>query len=549
MVAVSTKVTGAQPAANPYDYQAIVIGAGVSGMYQLKRLLDLGVDTIVLDSNSDLGGTWYNNRYPGARFDSESYTYGYSFSKELLEEWDWKERFSAQPETLRYLNLVADKFGLREHMQFDCRVEKMIFDEANDIWELHLHDGRTITAQVVITALGALSTPTLPNIQGIDDFEGLSFHPHHWPHDLKDLAGLRVGVIGAGATAIQIIPEVAKQASRLTVFQRRPNWAAPLHNSPINAEEMDDIRSRYDDIFAACDRSPTAFEYVPDPRSFYDVSPEERRELWDRLYDEPGFGIWLSNFPETFTDETANAELSDYIAERIRDRVDDPRVAEKLIPKDHGFGIQRLPLETGYFETFNRDNVELVDLKETPIERVTSTGLRTSANEYEFDVIVYATGFNSFTGAYDSMEIYGVGGKKLDEIWASGLATYLGLFISEFPNMAMLGGPQIAVTNFPRSSELIVDWLTPVLEKFWSNDHSRFNATREAQGTWVEEVKNTYEGLLINKAQSWFTGYNSNVKGQEYGNTRYTVYATGRVEYANRLQEIASNNFEGVVFS
>ncbi len=343
------------------DYEVVVIGAGVAGIYQIKRLKDLGVRATVLDANEDLGGTWWHNRYPGARFDSESFTYGYSFSRELLDEWHWTEQFSPQPETLRYLNHVADKFGLREHMQFGCRVDSMIFDDETCTWTLRLSDGRRISTRFVITAVGVLSTPTLPRIEGMDSFQGLSFHSFYWPHEPVDLAGKRVAVIGTGATAIQLIPEVAKAAGRLTVFQRRPNWAAPLNNAPISDAEMAEIRERYDEIFATCARTPGGFEHEPDRRGFYEVSPEERRRLWDKLYDEPGFGIWLRNFVEIFVDEKANAEFSDYIAERIRRRVDDPQIAEKLIPKDHGFGIQRVPLETDYFETYNRDNVELVD--------------------------------------------------------------------------------------------------------------------------------------------------------------------------------------------
>lgn len=549
MVANISQANGTERQSAPYDYEVIVIGAGVSGIYQIKRLVDLGIHATVLDGNENLGGTWYNNRYPGARFDSESYTYGYSFSQELLDEWHWKERFSPQPETLRYLNYTVDKFNLREHMQFGCRVEAMIFDEQADVWRLTLSDGRTLVSRVVITGLGPLSTPTLPKIEGMDDFQGISFHPHHWPHDLTDLTGLRVGVVGSGATAIQIIPEVAKQASQLTVFQRRPNWAAPLNNAPIEQAEMDAIRARYDEIFAACAQSPGAFEHVPDSRSFYDVAPEKRREFWDRLYDESGFSIWLANFPEIFVDKDANAELSDYIAERIRQRVDDPELAEKLIPKDHGFGVQRLPLETGYYETYNRDNVELVDAKATPIERITTTGLRTSEREYEFDVIIYATGFDAFTGAYDHVDIRGIGGKKLRDVWADGPTTYLGMFVNDFPNMAMLGGPQIAAANFPRGSEVAVDWILPLLQRMQEDGYTRFNVGEDSQQAWFEEVKKSYEGLLINTAQSWFTGYNSNLEGHEYGNTRYTVYASGGVEYAKRLQQIAGNGYEGIDFS
>lgn len=533
----------------PRDYEVVVIGAGVAGIYQIKRLADLGVKATVLEANDDLGGTWYNNRYPGARFDSESFTYGYAFSREILDEWDWSEQFSPQPETLRYLNFVAEKFDLRKHMQFGCRVEAMTFNDDFDTWTLRLADGRELTTRFVITALGVLSIPTKPEFEGMESFEGLSFHPFEWPHDQPDLTGKRVACIGTGATAIQLIPEVAKVARQLTVFQRRPNWAAPLNNAPISAEEMTAIRARYDEIFERCARTPGGFEHEPDRRGFYDVTPAERRELWDRLYDGPGFGIWLQNFVEIFTDEQANAEFSDYIAERIRQRVNDPELAEKLIPKDHGFGIQRVPLETGYFEAYNRDNVELVDSAETPIVRITPTGLETTDRAFEFDVIIYATGFDSFTGAFDKIDIRGAGGRRLREKWAGGPITYLGLMASGMPNLVMLAGPQHASTNFPRGAELAVDWITPFLEYLWAHGYTRFDAREDAEQAWFQHVKDMYEGLLMRKAKSWITGYNSNVDGHEYGKIRYNIYTGGGPKYARRLRECAENDYDGVELS
>ena len=530
------------------DYQVVIIGAGLSGIYQIKRLADLGVRATVLDANDDLGGTWYNNRYPGARFDSESYTYGYSFSQEVLDEWDWTEKHSAQPETLAYLNYVADKFELRKYMQFGCRVGSMVFYEDTNTWMLRLSDGHEITTRFVVTAVGTLSTPTLPKIEGIASFRGISFHASNWPHEPLDLTGKRVAVIGSGATAIQLIPEVAKAAEQLTVFQRRPNWAAPLNNAPISETEMAEIRERYDEIFATCARSPGGFEHEPDSRSFYDVGPAQRRELWDRLYDEPGFGIWLQNFYEIFVDEKANAEISNYIAERIRQRVNDPMLAERLIPKDHGFGVQRLPLETGYFETYNRANVELVDAVETPIVRVTPKGLETSDRSFEFDVIVYATGFDSFTGALDQIDIQGSGGERLRNKWAAGPLTYLGLMISEFPNFLMLMGPQTAAANFPRAAEISVDWVTPFLEHMWAQGHQRFDVNETSEAEWVEHVKAMYKGALLRKAKSFFTGYNSNIEGHEYGKTRYNIYNGGVPRYANIVNKVAENDYEGVNF-
>ena len=530
------------------DYQAIVIGAGVAGIYQIKRLADLGVRATVLDGNPDLGGTWYNNRYPGARFDSESYTYSYSFSKEVLDEWHWTEKFSPQPETLQYLNFVTDKFQLRQYMQFNCWVEAMVFDKDANFWTVKLADGRQLTTRFIVTGVGVLSTPTLPKLEGLESFKGVSFHAANWPHEPLDLTGKRVAVVGTGATAIQLIPEVAKVAKKLTVFQRRANWAAPLNNGPISEADMEEIRQRYDEIFEVCARSPGGFEHEPDRRGFYEVSPEQRKELWDRLYDEPGFGIWLQNFMEIFVDEKANAEFSGYIADRIRARVDDPALAEILIPKDHGFGIQRVPLETGYYETYNRDNVELVDATATPIVRVTPTGIETTEESRDFDVIVYATGFDAFTGAFDQIDIQGVDGARLRDKWAEGPVTFLGATVGGFPNFLMLVGPQTAASNFPRGAELSVDWVTPLLEYMWSHGYQRFDVDEAAEAQWCQHVKDLYQGMLLRKARSWFTGYNSNLEGHEYGNMRYNIYNGGGPKYASMLSDMADKDYQGLYF-
>jgi cation diffusion facilitator CzcD-associated flavoprotein CzcO len=530
------------------DYQAIVIGAGVAGIYQIKRLADLGVRATVLDGNPDLGGTWYNNRYPGARFDSESYTYSYSFSKEVLDEWHWTEKFSPQPETLQYLNFVTDKFQLRQYMQFNCWVEAMVFDKDANFWTVKLADGRQLTTRFIVTGVGVLSTPTLPKLEGLESFKGVSFHAANWPHEPLDLTGKRVAVVGTGATAIQLIPEVAKVAKKLTVFQRRANWAAPLNNGPISEADMEEIRQRYDEIFEVCARSPGGFEHEPDRRGFYEVSPEQRKELWDRLYDEPGFGIWLQNFMEIFVDEKANAEFSGYIADRIRARVDDPALAEILIPKDHGFGIQRVPLETGYYETYNRDNVELVDAAATPIVRVAPTGIETTDESRDFDVIVYATGFDAFTGAFDQIDIQGVDGARLRDKWAEGPVTFLGATVGGFPNFLMLVGPQTAASNFPRGAELSVDWVTPLLEYMWSHGYQRFDVDEAAEAQWCQHVKDLYQGMLLRKARSWFTGYNSNLEGHEYGNMRYNIYNGGGPKYASMLSDMADKDYQGLYF-
>jgi cation diffusion facilitator CzcD-associated flavoprotein CzcO len=536
---------------NEPGYEVIVIGGGVAGLYQIKRLADLGVRAMLLEAAPDLGGTWYWNRYPGARFDSESYTYGYSFSKELLNEWHWKERFSGQPENLRYLNYVAEKFDLRKYMQFNAKVEAAHYDESHNLWRLKIADGREVTCRFVIMALGLLSIPTLPRFEGMDSFKGRSFHTFYWPQEPVELAGKKVAVIGTGATGIQVIGEIADKVGELTVFQRRPNWSAPLNNRPISQAEMADIRAHYDEIFATCARTPGGFEHEPDRRGFYEVSREERLQLWDRLYDQPGFAIWLRNFREIFTNEEANAEFSEYIADRIRRRVKDPVVAEKLIPRDHGFGVQRVPMETHYFEAYNRPNVHLVDISETPIVRVTETGLRTTERDYGFDIIVYATGFDAITGGFDHIDIRGVDGETLRDKWKDGPSTFLGMLIHGFPNLLMPAGPQSgsASTNYPRGIETGVNWCTDLLEHMWEHGCMRAEATREAEERWTAHVTQMYSTMLMRKAKSWFTGYNSNVPGHEHGRIRYFVYNGGVPKYVARITEVAQKGYEGILLT
>jgi cation diffusion facilitator CzcD-associated flavoprotein CzcO len=539
-----------QPSDQP-DHEAIVIGAGVCGIYQLYRLVEMGVDATVLEAGDDLGGTWYWNRYPGARFDSESISYGYSFSEELLQEWDWKERFSGQPENLRYLQYVADKFDLRRHMQFSCPVESARFDDEAALWRVHLEDGRDLTCRFLITAIGLLSAPTLPRYEGMNSFEGQSFHTYNWPTEPIELAGKRVAVIGTGATGVQVIGEIADKVGELTVFQRRPNWCAPLHNAEIGTEEMADIKARYDEIFELCARTPGGFIHEPDRRPFFEVPREERVAKWEKLYGEPGFGIWLANFTEIFVDEEANAELSEFIADKIRERVHDPVLAEKLIPKDHGFGVQRVPLETRYYEAYNRDNVHLVDLQETPIERITPRGIRTTDREYEFDIIVYATGFDAITGAYDRIEICGAGGQSLKEKWAAAPSTFLGLTVAGFPNMFMPTGPQSgsASTNFPRGIELGVDWVVDLLQHMWKHGYTRVEATPAAEAEWSAYVAKLYAKMLLRNSQGWFTGYNSNVDGHEKGTRRNLVFNGGTPKYREKINEVAESGYRGLTFS
>jgi len=523
------------------DFDAIIIGAGLSGMYQLHRARELGLKARVFEAGTEVGGTWYWNRYPGARFDSESYSYGYSFSKELLEEWEWSEHFAGQPETLRYCKYVADKFDLRRDIQFRSRVTAAVYDEATRSWTVTLEDGSRPSARFLITAIGPLSTPTLPRIEGLDSFQGQSFHTARWPKDGVDFKGKRVAVIGTGATGVQTIQTIAGDVGHLTVFQRTPNWCAPLHNGKIDADTQKQIKAGYGELFARCKETFACFIHTPDPRGAFEVSAEEREAFYEKLYGERGFGIWQGNFKDILIDRKANATISDFVARKIRQRVKDPATAEKLVPKDHGFGTRRLPLETHYYEVYNRDNVELVDIKETPIERLTRDGIKTSEKEYKFDIIIFATGFDAITGAFDKIDFRGADGVRLKDKWKSGPETYLGLMVHQFPNMMMLMGPHTALGNIPRSIEYSVDWVTGLVRFARDKGLTRLEATPKGVESWTDHVKALGVGLLSNEVDSWMTGINRNVEGK---NVRIIArYSGSAPAYRARCDEVAANGY------
>ncbi|HWD57422.1 MAG TPA: NAD(P)/FAD-dependent oxidoreductase [Stellaceae bacterium] len=531
-----------RPAGNRIaEYDAIVIGAGISGMYLLHRLRALGMNVRVFEAGGDVGGTWYWNRYPGARFDSESWTYGYSFSQELLQEWDWKEHFSPQPDTLEYLDLVAGKFDLRRDIAFDSTVTAAEWDDDSGQWTVTLDSGERTRGRFLFTAVGILSAHTLPAIAGRESFRGPAYHPARWPHEPVDFTGKRVGVIGTGATAIQAIPEIAKQAQQLTVFQRRPNWAAPLHNAKIGQAEMAAIKTRYEKIYARCRETPSWFIHEADRRKTLEVPPDEREAFWEKLYGEPGFGIWMGNFRDILLDEQANAAVTAFIARKIRERVTDPKIADRLIPKDHGFGTRRVPLESGYFEAYNRANVRLVDLNETPIERITPNGVKTSAEEHEFDILVYATGFDGVTGAFDRIDIRGPGGARLRDVWADGPRTYLGWQPEGFPNMLMVLGPHTARGNIPRVVEHSVECLVGLLEHMRAHGHSRVETRPEQVADWTETVVKAAELLLSSKVDSWQTGVNRNVEGRSV--RRVLGYNGNGLHYRRKCDEVAAGGY------
>ena len=528
------------------DYDAIIIGAGMAGMYQLYRLRQLGLSIRLFETGGDVGGTWYWNRYPGARFDSESYSYAYSFSQELLEEWDWTEHFSPQPETLRYLNHVADKFDLRKDIRFDTRIASAIYDEAENRWEVESEDGTRARAQFLITAIGPLSAYTMPDIEGIERFKGQSCHTARWPHEPVDFTGKRVAVIGTGATGVQVIQEVAKTAAHLTVFQRSPNFCAPLRNDLIAPESQSELKATYPEVFQRCHDSHGGFMHMPDPRSALEVSDEEREAFYEKLYGEPGFGIWLGNFSDSMIDEKANALITDFMKRMIRERVHDPEIAEKLVPKNHGFGTKRVPMETNYYEVYNQENVLLVDLLETPIERITPEGIQTTDAQYAFDIIVYATGFDAVTGAFDRIDIRGEAGEKLKDHWAGGPRTYLGIQVVGFPNLLTLVGPHNAATfcNIPRCIEQNVEWVTELVRNMRANGHERVSPRQESEDEWTKHVYETAEVSLLTKVDSWFMGVNHNLPDRK---PVFMAYLGGSPAYRAKCDGETASGYEGFV--
>lgn len=541
MTATLEKPSAQTQAARALDFDAIIIGAGISGMYQLLRLRDLGLKTRVFEAGTGVGGTWYWNRYPGARFDSESYSYQYSFSKELLDEWNWSEHFAGQAETLRYLNHVADKFDLRKDIQFRSRVTAAHYEEATRSWVVTLENGSRFTARLLITAIGPLSAPVMPRIEGVSSFKGEAYHTAQWPHHPVTFEGKRVAVVGTGATGVQTIQEVAKTVGHLTVFQRTPNWCKPLKNRKITDEEQKQIKANYAEMFKRCDETFSCFLHTPDPRGTFDLSPEEREAFLENLYETQGFGMWQGNFRDMLTNREANRVISEFVAKKIRQRVKDPAVADKLIPKNHGFGTRRVPMETHYYEVYNQPNVKLVDIKETPIERITEKGIRTTDAEYEFDVIIYATGFDAVTGSFDRIDIRGEKGLSLKDKWKGGIETFLGVQVAGFPNMMMLVGPHTALGNIPRSIEYNVDWVTRLIKHMHEHKLSRADAKPKAVDDWTDFVKEKAQGLLSNEIDSWMTGVNSNIEGKQ--KRAIMRYSGSAPDYRVRCNKVAAEGY------
>ena len=540
-MATSNNTRSSNRYGSPETLDALVIGAGVSGLYQLYRLRQLGLAAEIYEAGGGVGGTWYWNRYPGARFDSESYSYIYSFSDELLEQWNWSEHYSAQPENERYLNFVTDKFGLRPHIRFNARIATAAYDRDANAWQVTTEDGRQVRTRFLIAAVGILSATHLPDIAGIADFAGESFHTSRWPAEKVDLRGKRVGVIGTGATAVQLIPAIAPEVGHLTVFQRTPNYCCPLRNAPITPDEQPQIKASYPETFQKCRETFASFMQDFDPRRTFDVPEAERHAFYEHIWSQPGFTKWFGCFHDIMTDPAANEDYAEFVRNKIRARVKDPIVAEKLVPRDHPFGAKRVPLETGYYEVYNRDNVLLVDVREDPIARITPRGVETGTQEYPLDVIIYATGFDAITGELTRMDIRGEDGRSLKEKWGDGPSTYLTLQTAGFPNFFIVNGAVFC--NFTRCAEVVAEWVSDCLGWMRARGHTRIEADPDAETAWTEHANALTEGMLFTKTDSWFMG--SNILGKK---RTFLFYAGGAPAFRETIAEVASEGYRGFRF-
>jgi len=528
------------------DFDAVVIGAGFSGIHMLKSLRDkLGLQVRVYEAGDTVGGTWYWNRYPGARCDSDAYIYCFTWDKQLLQEWEWTERYPEQPEILRYLEHVADRHDLKRDMQFNTRVTGAEFDEENSLWTVHTDKGETVTARFLITAVGTLSTTNLPQFKGLDRFKGKWYHTSRFPKTGVDFTGKRVAVVGTGATAVQAIPEIAQQAKHLTVFQRTANYCVPARNGKVDPETVQQRKSDYDNIVKRIRESFFGQEHYFIPKSVLETTPEEREQQFDKMWDAGGFAFWLANYQDMFFSQEANDVIADYLKRKIRATVKDPTVAEKLIPKGYAYGTKRQPLDTNYFETFNKDNVLLVDAKtDGPIEDITEQGIRAGGKEYPFDIIVFATGFDAMTGPLKALNLKGRGGRTLDKEWQDGPHTYLGISVVGFPNLFTITGPQSpsVLTNMPVAIEQHVEWVADCIDAMRKSGKTLIEATPEAQNQWGAHVNEVVSATLMTSANSWYMS--ANIEGKPRAFLPY-LGPEGVGGYRRKCEEIAVKGYEG----
>jgi cation diffusion facilitator CzcD-associated flavoprotein CzcO len=521
------------------DVDVLVVGAGITGIYQLYRAREAGFSALLLEAGGGVGGTWYWNRYPGARFDSESYTYGYLFSRELFEEWEWQEHFAQQPEIERYLNHVVDRFDLRRHIRFDAKVTSAVYDESSATWTVAVGDGTEVRAQFLIAATGVLSVPFFPEVPGRDDFGGEQYHTGQWPAEPVDFAGKRVAVIGTGSSGVQVVPAIAGEVASLTVYQRTPHWCTPLNNSPITPDEQAQLRADFEAIRETLNTSPSGFLHPAGDRATFDDTKEDRRAFFERMWNSPGFSKLISHYTDLLFDDAANAEWCEFIADKIRGTVDDPETAERLIPRDHRFGAHRPPFVTDYYEAYNKPNVSLVDLKQTPIVRITASGIKTTEDVRELDIIVWATGFDFGTGALRCMGIRGRNGLALEDYWADGPQTFLGVQTAGFPNFFFPGGPHAAAGNNPRYNGDQVDFVIDTLTYARDHGYDTIEVDPASEEEWTGMVDRNAARAPSFGESSYYFG--ANIPGKP---RKYLLNAGGRPHFFDVIAKVRENDYK-----
>jgi cyclohexanone monooxygenase len=520
----------------------VVVGAGFAGMYMLHRLRGLGLSARVYEQGGDVGGTWYWNRYPGARCDVESMQYSYSFSEELQQEWQWSERYAPQPEILRYANHVADRFNLRPDIQLDTRVDRAVFDESTSQWSVTTSDGKTVIAKYVVLATGCLSNARMPDIKGLSSFKGKVYHTGHWPHEPVDFKGLRVGVIGTGSSGIQSVPVIAERASHLTVFQRTANFSIPARNAALTPEERDSFRSNYPE-FRRIAREETKngiVQELPD-RGALDDGDNERRAKYETRWSRGGL-TFMSVYNNLALDKAANDTAADFVREKIAEIVRDPETAKLLQPNNHPIGSKRICIDSDYFAAFNRPNVTLVDIRSNPIEEITAKAVRTGGKDYEVDALVLATGFDAMTGSVAKIDIRGRNGQTLNQKWAEGPKTYLGVMSQGFPNLFIITGPgsPSVLSNMMVSIEQHVDWIADCIACMRDRDLVSIEAKKDAEEKWVAHVNEVARTTLYPQANSWYMGANIPGKPQIF-----MPYIGGVAAYRQICNDVAAKGYEG----
>ncbi|MBT2617252.1 MULTISPECIES: NAD(P)/FAD-dependent oxidoreductase [unclassified Bacillus (in: firmicutes)] len=524
------------------EMDAVVVGAGFSGLYMLHSLREAGYSVRAFETGDGVGGVWYWNRYPGARCDTESVYYNYTFSDELFQEWTWSSRYPAQPEILRYLNYVADKFDLRSDIQFKTRITGAHYNEAVERWDVYTDNGEKISAKYFISGVGCLSASNLPRIKGIESFEGDWYHTGNWPHEKVDFTGKKVGVIGTGSSGVQSIPEIANEADLLTVFQRTPQYSAPANNYQYSTEQMDEIKKNFQQLRTQMRESLFGMPIEPRNHSAMEDTNEQRQKVYEDAWQKGGF--YLANtYNDLLTNENSNHTMAQFFRSKIVKIIEKPTIAEKLLPTYY-YGTKRPILDTNYYETYNRENVTLIDVKKSPILEITPKGIKTSDGEYELDILVFATGYDGMTGPLFKMDIRGKGGEALKEKWANGTETrtYLGLTTAGFPNFFMITGPESpsVLSNMPVCIEQHVEWIIECIQYLDNHGIDVIDAKVEAEEAWSKHCREVAESTLFMKTDSWYTG--ANIEGKP---CRFLIYLGGVGPYRKICDGVAEKGYEG----